>query len=145
MIADEIQRLEAEDRESEQLASQTELALREAESDYQSHLDIVAIVEKEADAANSEFVNHTAAAERFAEVGRQLTANLEKLSQRIEGLKREAERAETVFGEHQVEAQSLVTTLQAEAAKLAGYQEEKQGIVAASSEAREAFIVSSLN
>jgi len=139
MIADEIQRLEAEDRQERELASQTELALREAESDYQSHLDIVAIVEKEADAANSEFVNHTAAAERFAEVGRQLTANLEKLSQRIEGLKREAERAETIFGEHQVEAQSLVTTLQAEAAKLAGYQEEKQGIVAASSEAREAL------
>jgi len=137
MITAEIERLEAEERQERELASQTELALREAESDYQSRLDIVTQVEKEADLANNELVNHTAAAERFAEVGRQLSANLEKLGQRIEGLKREAERAETIFGEHQVEAQSLVTTLQSEAEKLARYQQEKQGIVAASAEARE--------
>src|SRR4029078_9935547 len=54
-----------------------------------------------------------------------------------EGLKRDAERADSAFGGHQTEAQTLVTTLQTEAAKLAAYQEEKQGIVAQSSEARD--------
>jgi len=137
MIADEIERLQVEERQERELASQTELALREAEANYQGKLEIVSAVEQEAVGARSELLEHTAAAERFAEIARQLAANLEKLGQRTEGLTREAERAESAFGEHQNEAQNLVTTLQSEAEKLATYQEEKQGIVTQSSQARE--------
>jgi chromosome segregation protein len=137
MIADEIDRLQIEERQERELASQTELALREAEANYQAKLDVVSNVEVEANAARNELLQHTAAVERFAEIARQLAANLEKLGQRIEGLTREAERAENAFGEHQNEAQNLVTTLQAEAAKLASLQEEKQEIVSQSTEARE--------
>ena len=68
-------------------------------------LDIVADVEKEAESAHSELLQHTAAVERYAEMARQLAANLEKLGQRIEGLGREAERAESAFSDHQTEAQ----------------------------------------
>jgi chromosome segregation protein len=137
LVADEIERLQIEERQERELAAQTELALREAEASYQAKLDVVTEVEQEADAARNELLQHTAAVERFAEIARQLAANLEKLGQRIEGLRREAERAESAFGDHQTEAQTLVTTLQAEAAKLAAYQEEKQGIVAQSAEARD--------
>jgi chromosome segregation protein len=137
LVADEIERLRVEEAQERELAGQMESALREAETNYQSRLDIVADVEKEAESAHSELLQHTAAVERFAEIARQLAANLEKLGQRIEGLGREAERAESAFSEHQTEAQNLVTTLQAEAAKLAEYHEEKQGIVAQSAEARD--------
>ncbi|HEY2867095.1 MAG TPA: AAA family ATPase, partial [Pyrinomonadaceae bacterium] len=136
-IADEIRRLEVEERQERELASQTELTLREAEANYQARLDIVSAVEHEAVLARNELLEHTAAAERFAEIARQLAANLEKLGQRIDGLAREAERAESAFGDHQTEAQNLVTTLKSEAAKLSSYQEEKQGIVTQSTEARE--------
>ena len=137
MITDEIERLGVEERQERELAAQTELALREAESNYQAKLDIVLRVETEAEAARNELLRHTAAVERFGEIARQLAANLEKLGHRIEGLNREAERADNAFGEHQNEAQNLVTTLQTEAAKLAAFQEEKQEIVAQSTEARE--------
>ena len=137
IITDEIERLQIEERQERELAAQTKLALGEAEANYQSKLDVVSGVEREAETARSELLQHTAAAERFAEIARQLAANLEKLGQRIEGLIREAERAESAFGEHQTEAQNLVTTLQNEAAKLASYHEEKQGIVAQSAESRE--------
>ena len=137
MIADEIERLRIEERQERELASQTELALREADANYQTKLTAVLAVEQEAVAARNELLDHTAAAERFAEIARQLAANLEKLGQRIESLTHEAERAESAFGDHQAEAQSLVTTLQSEAAKLAAYQEEKLGIVTRSAEARD--------
>jgi chromosome segregation protein len=137
MVADEIERLQIEERQERELAAQTELALREAEAGYQAKLDIVSQVEIEADRKRGELLQHTAAVERFSEIARQLAANLERLSQRIESLTREAERAESAFGEHQVGAQNLVSTLQTEAAKLASYQEEKQGIVAQSVEARD--------
>src|SRR6478672_8961615 len=68
MIADEIERLQVEERQERELASQTELALREAESNYQSKLDIVSTVEAEADRARSELLQHTAAVERFGEI-----------------------------------------------------------------------------
>jgi chromosome segregation protein len=137
MVADEIERLKIEEQQERELAAQTELALREAEANHQAKVDVVSDVEKDADATRSELLQHTAAVERFAEVARQLDANLEKLDQRVEGLKREAERAESAFADHQSEAQNLVNTLQTEAEKLASYQEEKQGIVAQSAEARE--------
>jgi chromosome segregation protein len=137
MIADEIDRLKADESQERELAAQTELALHDAETNYQSRLDVVSRVEAEADSARDELLQHTAAVERFAEIARQLATNLEKLGHRIEGLGREAERADHAFGEHQSEAQNLVTTLQSEAAKLAAFQEEKQEIVAQSSEARE--------
>jgi chromosome segregation protein len=137
LVTDEIERLQIDERQERDLAAQTELALREAEKNYQTRLTAVSEVEREADAARNELLQHTAAVERFAEIARQLAANLEKLGQRVEGLRREAERAESAFGDHQTEAQNLITTLQNEAAKLAAYQEEKQGIVARSAESRE--------
>jgi chromosome segregation protein len=137
LVADEIERLRVEEAQERELAGQMESALRDAETNYQARIDIVTDVEKEAEKARNELLQHTAAVERFAEIARQLAANLEKLGQRIEGLEREAERAESAFGEHQNEAQNLVTTLQTEAAKLAAFHEEKQGIVAQSAEARD--------
>jgi chromosome segregation protein len=137
LITDEISRLKVEEQQERELAAQMDLALREAETNYQAKLDVVTGVESEAETGRSELLQHTAAVERFAEVARQLAANLEKLGQRVDGLSREAERADTAFADHQTEAQNLVSTLQSEAAKLSSLQEEKQEIVGQSSEARE--------
>jgi chromosome segregation protein len=139
LVAEEINKLRIDEQRERELAAQTTDALREAESKYQTKLEAVAVVEAEAEAARSELLQHTAAVERFAEVARQLAANLERLDERVEGLKREAERADSAFSDHQTEAQTLVATLQNEAAKLATYQQEKQAIVSRSAAARESL------
>ena len=136
-IADEIAKLQVEEKHERELAEQTEVALREAESNYQGKLDVVNAIEAEAESARGQLLQHTAAVERFGEIARQLTANLERLGERVEGLSREADRAETAYSGHQTEAQNLVNTLKNESAKLAALQEEKLEIVAHSAAARE--------
>ncbi|MFN6963528.1 MAG: chromosome segregation protein SMC [Pyrinomonadaceae bacterium] len=135
-LAFEIERLQEDDARERELAGESGLVLREAEMAYQAKLDVLAVIEAEAESTRRELLQHTAAAERFAEIERQLTANLAKLDERLEGLRREAERAEAAHQTHRGEAEELRIQLEAERQKLSDYQAEKALLVEQSNEAR---------
>lgn len=136
-LAFEIERLQEDDAREREVAGESGLVLRQAEAAYQSKLDVLAVIEAEAESARRELLQHTAAAERFAEIERQLGANLAKLQERAEGLGREAERADAAFNTHKKEAEDLLSQLEAEKKKLAEYQTEKASLVTQSNDARE--------
>jgi chromosome segregation protein len=136
-LAFEIERLQEDDAREREVAGESGLVLRQAEAAYQAKLDVLAVIEAEAESARRELLQHTAAAERFAEIERQLGANLAKLQERAEGLGREAERADAAFNAHKKEAEDLLGQLEAEKKKLAEYQTEKALLVTQSNDARE--------
>jgi len=139
MLAFEIERLQEDDARERELAGESGLVLREAEMAYQAKLDVLAVIEAEAESTRRELLQHTAAAERFAEIERQLNANIAKLQERAEGLAREAERAEAAHETHRKEADVLLQQLNAEKQKLAEYQTEKISLVDQTNEARESL------
>ncbi len=141
-LSSEYKKLEKDDAREREEAGQAELAFRSAEEVYRAKLGDVGKIESEREAIRTELLQHTAAIERFDEIGRQLDSNIEKLNERIEGLKRESARAIETHGEHQKEAERLAADLVEEHAKLEGYQKEKASIAAAANAARETLRLS---
>lgn len=137
LIAAEIEKLKVDETREREVAGKAESILLEAELNYKAKVSVVSGIDAEAESVRTELLQHTAASERFAEIGRQLNSNLEKLSERVEGLAREAARAETAYGENRNEAESLLSALNSESAKLARLDEEKQQILAQSAAARD--------
>ncbi|MCV5335301.1 hypothetical protein OFD71_44180, partial [Escherichia coli] len=64
-------------------------------------------IEAEMEARRAEVIKHTAAAAAFSETARQLEYNLARLAERIEGLRREALRAEESRRQHEADAERL--------------------------------------
>jgi chromosome segregation protein len=91
-------------REASELSARQ---LEEAESTYARRT--VEVVEAEAaiESARAELLTHTAAAERLAEIGRQLETVLDKLAAQAEGLAREGERASAAHEQAKAEAEKL--------------------------------------
>lgn len=103
LIAGEREKLEKDEKEQRGEAEKEELALREAERKYQTEINSVRQIEAELEKHRSELLTHSTAVERFAEIERQLGNNFERLSERLEGLKREGDRAEDNHAEHLAE------------------------------------------
>lgn len=141
LLAAELERLTAEDkREAEALGvAESDLAL--AESEHTTALDALHTIEASIDTARAELMQHTAAFERFDEVGRQLTLNIERLEQRISGLDAESRRAEQSFVDFERQAENLASSLASEEKKLESLNNEKDELMAVTAASLEALRV----
>jgi hypothetical protein len=117
-------------------AERNELALREAETKYREKSVELHKIETELEKERGEHLRHAAAVERFAEIERQLENNLERSSERGEGLQRESVRAEENYSQHRAETENLAASISVENEKLKKMHAEKQHILVAAGEAR---------
>jgi chromosome segregation ATPase len=110
--------------------------LREAETKYREKSVELHKIETELEKERGEHLRHAAAVERFAEIERQLENNLERSSERGEGLQRESVRAEENYSQHRAETENLAASISVENEKLKKMHAEKQHILVAAGEAR---------
>lgn len=136
LIRTEIARLEKDEKKEGSEAGAAEAVLHEAENRYAARIDEVRSIESDMEARRGELLNHTAAAERFEEIGRQLTSNLERLLDRAGGLEREAVRAEEAIAGHKADAKKVSADLVSEHKKLEGLNDEKKSIFVLAADAR---------
>ncbi|HRI03485.1 MAG TPA: chromosome segregation protein SMC [Pyrinomonadaceae bacterium] len=138
MLNSELERLRLDEQHESSEHAKAESALRESEDAHRLAADAFAAIEISMETARGQLMQHTAAAERFDEVARQLEHNLERLAARAEGLDKEGLRADETFSANQKQADELAKSLAAEELKLTGLNAEKDGLLAVTTDARNA-------
>ncbi|MER3429618.1 MAG: chromosome segregation protein SMC [Blastocatellia bacterium] len=133
----ERRRLEAEEERESAEAAEAEAVLLEAEGLFAARNDDLKAIEADLEARRAEVIRHTAAAAAFGETARQLEYNLKRLSERIEGLRREAVRAEETRQHHQTEAEKFAAELITERKKLESLNAEKAEFMREAAAARD--------
>lgn len=136
-IAADLERLTAEDREQVAELEAAESELRTADEGHRNVLSAVTRIEAEIESNRAELIQHTSAAERFDEIGRQLEINLEKVRNRLKGLEAEASRADQNLHDHEAKVAELSSNLTAEKTKLESLTNEKNELLKETSDARE--------
>ena len=121
----ERERLRADEEKEGAEADSSRLILIEAEKVYGEKIGDVRKVEKEIEERRGELMRHSAAVERFDEIARQLSLNLERLHERSAGLSNEHVRAEEVFEQYNAELGQVTAELATERTKLDGLNAEK--------------------
>ena len=137
LIGSELERLHKEDEAESAEADASRLILQEAEKQYQLQLDDVRKIEEELEIHRGELMKHTAAVERFDEIGRQLEVNAERLTERLHTLEREAVRAAETYDAFVNESHELERHQKDEAEKLESLQSEKAELLSETAIARE--------
>lgn len=132
----ERRRLVAEEQRESAEAAAAEAILMEAEGLFAAKTADLKAIEAEMEARRAEVIKHTAAAAAFSETARQLEYNLERLAERIEGLRREALRAEESRRQHEADAGRLADELIAERSKLEKLNAEKAEFMSEAESAR---------
>ena len=136
LLAVELERLgQDEERESAEHAK-AETTLREAEDAHRQESGALAAVEESINELRTALVKHTAAVERFDEIGRQAANTLDRLQSRAAGLAAEATRADDTLAANKRNAELLAENLVVEETKLAGFNAEKDELIAATTDAR---------
>jgi chromosome segregation protein len=136
LLAVELERLgQDEERESAEHA-RAEATLREAEDAHRQESGALAAIEESINELRNELTRHTAAVERFDEIGRQASNSLERLQSRAAGLALESRRADDTLATNHRNAETLGENLAVEETKLAGFNTEKDGLIAATTDAR---------
>ncbi|MEP6850285.1 MAG: chromosome segregation protein SMC [Acidobacteriota bacterium] len=138
LVREERAKLEGDEEKERAEASQAELSLREAEDKQKGKLEHLNEIETSLNAARAELMQHISASERFDEIARQLEHNLEKLSDRAEGLKRESIRAEETHLDHISQAGAMTEQLGLDKAKLTDLHAERQSLMDETAAARQA-------
>ncbi|MEZ5346216.1 MAG: chromosome segregation protein SMC [Pyrinomonadaceae bacterium] len=136
LLANEIERLEKEETKEIAGAEKEQATLLEAEGLYRAKIDELRGIERALETERNSHLEHTAAVERLAEIERQFEATLEKLSERIEGLRRESDRADEVFNARKTEFAELEKSVSDEKKKLEKLQDEKQVLAGQAEKAR---------
>ena len=136
MLGAELERLQAEEQNESAEHAKAASALRESEDIYRQEAQSLALVEASIEKLRGDLMQHTGAFERFDEIGQQLQHNLERLSARFSGLEKEGERAGDTFAANQKHAEELAKTLKAEEQKLADLNQEKEQLLAATTDCR---------
>lgn len=132
----EIERLR---RQEEKERAEAELArgtFKEAESRHLAKVEEMQGIEARLESERQQVLQHTAAVERFGEIERQIEYNLERLTERVEGLRREAIRAEESLLEHSQESSRLSGELRDKRERLSALTSEKQSLIAATADSR---------
>ena len=137
LIESELERLHKEDDAESAEADASRLILQEAERTYGEKLDAVRRIEDELETHRGELLKHTAAVERFDEIGRQLETNAERLSERLFGLEREAERAAEAYEAFIRESHDLEQNQKEDTDRLESLQGEKTELLTATAIARD--------
>jgi len=137
LLEGELGRLQNEDREIAAEFESAESELRSAEEAHASRLAVLNEIERSLETSRAELLQHTAAAERFDEIGRQLELNLDRVKQRSEGLNKEGSRAEQTLADHERQAEEFSAALAADEAKLLGLNSEKDELLSRTTAIRE--------
>lgn len=137
VVTGERERLVADEEKESGDAAAAEAVLLEAEGLFAAKVADVKAIEGDLEKRRSELLQHTAAGERFAETSRQLASNRDRLSERISGLEREAQRATESHAEHIAESEKVSGELVGERSKLETLQNEKFAFLAEADKARE--------
>ena len=135
-LGSELERLRQDERHESSEHARAESALRESEDLHRGEAAALAAIESSIGSLRSDLMQHTGAAERFDEIGRQLENNLESLEIRAEGLEKEGLRAAETFVATQKQTEELVENLAAEEKKLGGLNTEKEILLAATVRSR---------
>lgn len=136
LLAVELERLKDEEQHESAAHAKAEASLREAEDDHRREADALAAIEASIETLRNDLVQHTAAAERFDEIGRQVGGNLERLQARLDSLERERKHADETFSANQKHADELGLHLAAEEKKLVELNKEKEDLLTATADAR---------
>ena len=139
LLATELERLLEEDQRETADHGRAETVLHDAEAVHRGEADAVRQIESSMDLVRAELFQHTAAGERFDEIGRQIDFNLERLIKRSDGLQNEALRADQTFADHENQAKELAQTLNSEEKKLAELNAEKDVIFGSTNASRESL------
>ncbi len=126
LLAEEMARLQEQEHGELAEYSRADAELRAAEEEHSRLSASLQSIENSMEMHRSELLQHTAAVERFDEIGRQLQFNLEKLEARADGLANEGRRALQSVSEHKKHVEDLTATLADEESKLAGFNAEKE-------------------
>jgi chromosome segregation protein len=133
----EIERLKQEEVQEGSEAEERRLVLETAEAEWKAKVAAARAIDDRVEEVRRSLLQHTAAAERFAELGHQLQLNSERMKERLSGLQSELARVDQAQIEHQAEADRLTAEIRAEHSKLEGLNTEKADLLAQTSEARE--------
>ena len=128
LLSAELEKLNKGSQIERAAAEKAELALREAENEYQNKSAELKKIETTLEAVRREVSQHAAAFEKLTSIERQLENSIERLAERADGLRRESERAAGTLAEHRAEHEKLTGKLAAERAKLEKFHHEKQAI-----------------
>ncbi len=139
VLASELERLRTDEQHESAEHAKAETALRESEDLYRREAESLTVIETSIDTLRSQLMQHTAAAERFDEIGRQLDGTLSRLRLRADGLRNETTRATETYAANQKQAEDLAAHLAAEEQKLASLNAEKEELLSATSDARTAL------
>lgn len=139
LLGVELERLKEEEQHEAAEHAKAEASLRSAEDDHRREADALAAIEISIETLRSDLVQHTAAAERFDEISRQVGGNLERLQTRLDSLERERNHADETFATNQKHADELAEHLAAEEKKLVDLNDEKEQLLAATVHARAAL------
>ncbi|HVF48039.1 MAG TPA: AAA family ATPase, partial [Pyrinomonadaceae bacterium] len=136
VLTAEIDRLLADGEAHAAEHVKAEAELRHSEEKYARAAESLAAIESTIESLRASLMQHTGAAERFDEIGRQIERNLERLSSRLAGLEKENLRGRETLIANQKQSAVLVETLKAEESKLAGLNLEKKELLAQTADAR---------
>lgn len=139
MLASELERLESEERHESSEHARAESALRESEDIHRREAESLAAIESSIETLRASLMQHTGAAERFDEIGRQLENNLQRLETRLLGLEKEGERSAETFLANQKHAADLAEHLKSDETKLSDLNAEKEHLLVATTDARNAL------
>ncbi len=132
----EIERLRKDEQKELAEAEKASNELKAAEEKYRKRIDGVREIESRLETIRNEVIRHTAAFERFNEIERQLEHNLERLTERAEGLVREGIRAHETLNDHAAEVTKLEGGVKEKREKISSLYAEKQALISVSGEAR---------
>ncbi|MBX3298154.1 MAG: chromosome segregation protein SMC [Acidobacteria bacterium] len=137
LLSGEIDRLRKDDDALAAAFAAADGEFRDAEAAHTRAFEALNLIETRIETLRAELIQHTAAAERFDEIGRQLEHNLDRLTTREQGLGSEGERAERTYQANREQAESLAAQLADEESKLRSLSDEKEDLSAATAAARQ--------
>ena len=135
----EIERLKLDEQNESSAHAKAESALRESEDSHRREAESLAAIESSIETLRTSLMQHTGAAERFDEIGRQIENNLQRLESRFAGLENEGLRAAETFAANQHHAAELAENLKSEETKLGELNLEKEQLFAVTTDARNAL------
>ncbi len=135
----EIERLKLDEQNESSAHAKAESALRESEDSHRREAESLAAIESSIETLRTSLMQHTGAAERFDEIGRQIENNLQRLESRFAGLENEGLRAAETFAANQHHAAELAENLKSEETKLGELNIEKEQLFAVTTDARNAL------
>jgi chromosome segregation protein len=136
LLAVELERLRKEEEHESTEHAKAEATLREAEDAHRQESGALAAIEASIEELRNLLVRHTAAVERFDEIGRQAVSNLERLTLRADGLAKEGERAAETLLNNQKTVETLAENLTTEESKLSDLNAEKEQLLSSTVAAR---------